>query len=72
MRACSGVTYTGRATVWGNHNMSDRNQNSEFTLTIRLTGSDGSSITGHETTAFVMNANGQITTRRDSAAAHRV
>lgn len=59
------VTYTGHATAWGNGNFNERNQNSEFTLTIHLTGSDGSSISVHETTVFVDNANGTITVNFD-------
>jgi hypothetical protein len=59
------VTYTGQATAWGNGNFNERNQNSEFTLTIHLTGSDGSAITGHETTVFVDNGNGNITVNFD-------
>ena len=61
----TGVIYTGRATVWGNLNMNERNQNSEFTLTIHVTGSDGSTITGHETTVFVVNGNGTVTVSFD-------
>src|SRR5262245_30939403 len=61
----TGVTYTGHATAWGNFNMNDRNQNTAFTLTIHLTGSDGSSITAHETTVFAMNANGTVTVNFD-------
>lgn len=57
----TGVTYIGHTTAWGNFNQNERNQNSEFTLTIHITGSDGSSITGHETTAFVLNGNGDLT-----------
>jgi hypothetical protein len=57
----TGVTYSGHATAWGNFNMNERNQNSEFTLTIHASGSDGSSITVHETTVFVMNGNGKVT-----------
>ncbi len=57
----TGVTYTGKATAWGNFNMNERNQNTEFTLTIHATGSDGSSFTAHQTTVFVLNANGTIT-----------
>lgn len=57
----TGVTYSGHATAWGNFNMNERNQNSAFTLTIHATGSDGSSITAHQTTAFVLNANGSVT-----------
>jgi hypothetical protein len=61
----TGVSYSGHATAWGNFNMNERNQNTAFTLTIHLSGSDGSSITAHETTAFVMNANGQVTVNFD-------
>jgi hypothetical protein len=60
-----GATYTGHATAWGNFNMNERNQNSEFTLTIHLSGDDGSSITGHETTVFVDNGNGDVTVNFD-------
>jgi hypothetical protein len=61
----TGVTYSGHATAWGNFNLNKRNQNSEFTLTIQLAGSDGSSITVHETTVFVLNANGTVTVNFD-------
>jgi hypothetical protein len=61
----TGATYTGHATAWGNFNMNEQNQNSEFTLTIHATGSDGTSITAHETTVFVMNANGTVTVNFD-------
>ncbi len=61
----TGVTYSGQATAWGNFNMNERNQNSEFTLTLHLLGSDGSSITAHETTVFVDNGNGDITVNFD-------
>jgi hypothetical protein len=61
----TGATYTGHATAWGNFNLNEKNQNSEFTLTIHATGSDGTSITAHETTVFVMNANGTVTVNFD-------
>lgn len=61
----TGVTYTGHATAWGNFNMNERNGNSEFTLTIHLTGSDGSSIIAHETTVFATSANGDVTVNFD-------
>ena len=61
----TGVTYSGHATAWGNFNMNERNQTSAFTLTIHLSGSDGSTITAHETTAFVLNANGTVTVNFD-------
>jgi hypothetical protein len=53
-----GVTYTGHATAWGNFNMNEKNANNTFTLTIRLTGSDGSTITAHEVQHFALIANG--------------
>ena len=59
------VSYSGHATAWGNFNMNERNQNSAFTLTIHLAGSDGSAITVHETTVFTMNATGGVTVNFD-------
>lgn len=61
----TGVTYSGHATAWGNFNMNERNGNSVFTLTIHAKGSDGSSITAHETTVFATNANGAVTVNFD-------
>lgn len=61
----TGVSYSGHATAWGNFNMNERNQTSAFTLTIHLSGSDGSAISVHETTSFVMNANGTVTVNFD-------
>jgi hypothetical protein len=61
----TGVTYSGHATVWGNFNVNERNQNSAFTFTVHLSGSDGSSITAHETSVFVYNGNGDITVNFD-------
>jgi hypothetical protein len=57
----TGVTYSGHATAWGNFNTNERNGNSSFTLTIHLSGSDGSSVTAHENTTFATNANGDAT-----------
>jgi hypothetical protein len=62
----TGVTYSGHATAWFNFNMNERNQNSAFTLTVHLSGSDGSSITAHETSVFVNNGNGDITVNFDT------
>lgn len=61
----TGVSYSGHATAWGNFNMNERNQTSAFTLTIHLSGSDGSSITAHDTAVFTMNANGTVTVNFD-------
>jgi len=59
-------TLTGRFTVWGNFNLNERNSNSTFTFTVRL--SDGSVF--HETQHFTMNANGEITTSFDKPSCH--
>jgi len=61
----TGATYSGHATAWGNFNVNERNGNNEFTLTIHASGSDGSSITAHETTVFATNASGQPTVNFD-------
>ena len=53
------------ATAWGNFNMNQRNTNNAFTLTIHATGSDGSTISAHDTAVFVMNANGTVTVNFD-------
>jgi hypothetical protein len=55
------VTYSGHFTAWGNFNLNERNTNTTFTLSFRTTGSDGSSLVGHEVTHFALNANGQVT-----------
>jgi len=47
--------------VWGNFNLNERNTNNTFTLTVKLTGSDGSTISAHETQHFSLNANGVVT-----------
>ena len=62
----TGATYTGHATAWGNVNLNEKNQNSEFTFAVHATGSDGTSITAHETTVFVLNANGTGTVNFDN------
>jgi hypothetical protein len=61
----TGATYTGHGTVWGNFNQNKQNANTAFTLTMRLTGDDGSFITAHQTTVMVINANGTITASFD-------
>jgi len=55
------VAYAGHFTVWGNFNLNERNTNNTFTLTVKLTGSDGSTISAHETQHFALNANGVVT-----------
>jgi hypothetical protein len=59
------VTYAGHLTAWGNFNMNERNSNNTFTLTVMLTGSDGSAITVHEVQHFALNANGIVTVNFD-------
>jgi hypothetical protein len=61
----NGVTFTGRITAWGNFNQNEQNSNSTFTVTIQLTGSDGSTITLHEVQHFGTNANGDVTAEFD-------
>jgi hypothetical protein len=56
----SGVTYTGRATAWGNFNVNEKNANATFTLSLRLFAADGSSVVGHGVTHFASNANGEV------------
>ena len=59
------VTYSGHATVRGNFNLNERNSNQTFTQTIHLTGSDGSSLSLHETSHITYNGNGIITVSFD-------
>jgi hypothetical protein len=60
------VTLTGQVTVWGGFNVNERNQNSTFTLTAKLAGSDGSTISMHQVQHFAANANGDITVNVDN------
>ena len=60
-----GVTYTGRATAWGNFNMNEQNSNTTFTLNIRVVAPDGSSIVGHDVAHLALNAKGEITVNFD-------
>lgn len=62
----TGVTYTGHFTAWGNFNQNNQNTNNSFTLTVKLDGSDGSSITMHEVQHFAVNANGDVTVDFDT------
>ena len=59
------VTYTGHLTTWFGSNWNRQNQNNSFTFSLRLVGSDGSTITAREVQHFAMNANGDITVDRD-------
>ena len=62
----NGVNFTGHFTVWGNFNLNEKNTNNTFTLTVRLSGSDGSSIVAHEVQHFALNANGTVTVDFDT------
>jgi uncharacterized membrane protein len=61
----NGVSFAGHFTVWGNFNLNEKNTNNTFTLTVKLAGSDGSSITAHEVQHFALNANGTVTVNFD-------
>ena len=61
----TGAPYTGHATAWGNFNLNEKNSNTTFTLTIRVSAADGSSVVGHEVTHFALNANGEIVVNFD-------
>jgi hypothetical protein len=56
----TGVVYSGHATIWGNENINEQNQNSTFTVTVHATGSDGSTILYHDVTHFTLLPNGEI------------
>jgi hypothetical protein len=56
----SGLTYNGHATAWGNFNLNEKNTNTTFTVSLRLSAPDGSSVVGHEVTHFALNANGEV------------
>jgi len=56
----TGVTYSGHFTVAGNYILNQPDQINTFTFSGNLTGSDGSVITGHEVTHFVLGADGRV------------
>ena len=66
LKDANGVTYAGHFTVWGGFNLNEHNTNNTFTLTVRLAGSDGSSIVAHEVQHFALNANGAVTVDFDT------
>lgn len=57
----TGVVYTGHATFWGNFNVNQLNNNSTFTGSITVTGTDGSVVKYREVDHFTLAANGQVT-----------
>jgi hypothetical protein len=61
------ITYRGHYTAWGNYNLNQRNQTSTFTFSAKLAGSDGSTLTAHEVTQFVLRPDGTIGVAFDKA-----
>jgi hypothetical protein len=56
----SSVTYSGHTTFWGNFNVNRQNENSTFTGTIQLKGSDGSTISYHQVDHFTLLPGGKV------------
>jgi hypothetical protein len=54
-------TYTGRFTTWFGGNINSKNQGFWETFSVRLVGSDGSTLTLNEVEQFHMSATGEIT-----------
>ena len=61
------ISYSGHYTVWGNYNLNQQNQTSTFTFSAKLVGSDGTTITGHELTQFVLRPDGTVQVDFDKA-----
>jgi len=56
----TGVVYTGHYVVSGTHVFNQQDQANTFVFSTNLKGSDGSSITGHEVTHFVLRPDGSV------------
>jgi hypothetical protein len=60
LQPSSGLTYSGRVTIWGNFNVNNRNSNNTFTATFKLSAVDASGVThletGHLTSHVTYNA----------------
>ena len=60
LQPSSGLTFTGRVTVWGNFNVNEKNSNNTFTASFAATAVDASGAThseqGHETMHIAFNA----------------
>lgn len=60
VQASTGLTFSGRVTVWGNFNVNEKNSNNTFTATFRLTAVDSYGVThtesGHITSHITFNA----------------
>ena len=61
----TGVVYTGHATTWGNQNVNRQNANWTTTSSLRVTGSDGSSITSHDVAHVTMLPDGSVSVSFD-------
>jgi hypothetical protein len=53
-------SYTGRFTVWGGFNQNGKTVNGTFTITVHLTGSDGSTVNTHITQHFNQRPDGTV------------
>lgn len=53
-------SFTGRFTVWGGFNQNGKTVNGTFTLTVRGTGSDGSTLRTHVTAHFSVRPDGTV------------
>ncbi|WP_157557565.1 hypothetical protein [Intrasporangium oryzae] len=49
LQPSSGLTFSGRVTVWGNFNVNEKNSNDTFTATFKLSAVDGDGVTHYET-----------------------
>ena len=58
----NGVDYSGRSTAWGNFNLNRTNGVSDFTLTVHMTGSDGSVVIAHVVTQEKFDSEGNVVT----------
>jgi hypothetical protein len=56
----TGVVYTGHSTFWGGFNVNRQNENSTFTGSIHVRGTDGSPISFHEVDHFTLVPGGKL------------
>ena len=60
VQASSGLTYTGRITVWGNFNVNNKNSNNTFTASFNLIAIDAAGVrhyeVGHQVMHITFNA----------------
>jgi hypothetical protein len=59
------VAYTGRATFHSTYKFNRGNESGTSTLTVHAIGSDGTSVSGHETVHLTCNGNGVVTVSFD-------